>query len=199
MSAANIIAGYAALVATASLTWQALTRRSDKEPRLQLDVDLVVAMGFPGEVTGVLLGSADLVTDDLYPHWSMKVNLSNIGRSKLQVTALEIVQPAPEGNVRRWDATRRLQQDHRLDPGGTWTYRFQGTDLKGADLRRPFQVAATVSPGRRFEITRKIEDGIGVYSTGAFIRILEQLGFSLDQPGISISEIVIMGAVDSDE
>lgn len=99
---------------------------------------------------------------------------------------LDISQAGPEGRV-KWDAAHRLLKSAWLTPDETCTYRFRDTDLDKASPNRPFQVVATVSPDKRFEITYKIEDGVRVFLHYEWtIQFLKQFGIDNLEQGSKV-------------
>lgn len=176
MSPGDLIAGYAAFVATASLVWQALTRWSDRRPRLRLDLEFCIVIGHPVGQNEPYAAPISQIAEQFTPHWFFDIHLSNVGRSRFQVVGLDVSQTGPRGRV-KWDTKHRLREGAWLDPGGRRTYRFRDADLEEASPNEPFQVIATVSPNRKYEITHKHEDGLRVFLHREWaIQFLNQLG-----------------------
>ena len=158
MTIGDWIAGYAAVVATVAVIWQAMTYWLARRPRLTLQFEPVIFVkSRQGQrsLLAVFEGRSANATDI---NWFFDLRLMNEGRSRIQITGLSISQ-ANSAGARYWDATSRFGNGTWLEPGETDSYRFTDTDLADSSLGEPFRVIVRTSPDRRFEITAKLIDG----------------------------------------
>lgn len=158
MTIGDWIAGYAAVVATVAVVWQAMTYWLARRPRITLRFEPVIFVKSRQGQRSLLAVFEGQTVNAADVNWFFDLRLINEGRSRIQITGMSISQARSTG-ARNWDATSRLGNGIWLEPGETISYRFTNTDLDESSLREPFRVIVHASPNRIFAITATLIDG----------------------------------------